>query len=52
MHWIVELMDVVAEQLIYIDESLFNEITGWRFRSWAPIDQKKRYHVSRRRNHA
>ena len=30
MRWIAELLDVVAEQLVYIDESIFNETTGWR----------------------
>ena len=52
MHWIAELLDVVAEQLVYVDESLFNETTGWRHRSWAPIGHEGRYHASRRRGHS
>ena len=36
---------------MYVDESLFNETTGWRFRSWAPIDHEKKYHADRRRSH-
>ena len=52
MHWIAELLNVVTKQLIYIDESLFNETTNWRLRNWAPIEQKKKYHANRRKNHA
>ena len=45
MHWIAELLDVVAEQLVHVDGSLFNETTDWRLRSWALIDHEGRYHA-------
>ena len=37
---------------MYVDESLFNETTGWRHRSWAPIGHEGRYHASRRRGYS
>lgn len=49
--WIAELLDIVAEQMVYIDESMFNETTGWRYRSRAPVGQEGRYHASRQRGH-
>ena len=49
MLWVAKLFDVTAEQLIYIDESMFNEATGWRHRAYAPVEQPGRYHASRRR---
>ena len=47
MHWIAELLDIVAEQMVYIDGSMFNETTGWQHRSWAPVGQEGQYHASR-----
>lgn len=41
-----------ADQLVFIDESLFNEATGWRYYAYAPVGQPGRYHVSRRRGHS
>jgi len=35
--WIADLLHVTAEQLVFIDETLFNESTGWRHRIYAPI---------------
>jgi transposase len=32
-----------ADQLVFIDESLFNEKTGWRTRGYAPIGSPLRY---------
>lgn len=51
MHWIAELLNVVAKQLMYVDKSLFNETTNWRLRNWAPIDHEKKYHVDRQKDH-
>ena len=49
MHFVAELLDVIADQLVYIDESLFNETIEWRHRAYAPIGQPGRYHANRRR---
>lgn len=40
---------MTAEQLVFIDETLFNETTGWRHRVYAPIGQDGRYHADPRR---
>ncbi len=45
IHW-------MAEQLVFIDESLFNETTGWRQYTYAPVGQPGRYYASRRRGHS
>jgi hypothetical protein len=43
-HWIVDLLDLTIEQLIFVNESMFNETTSWRLRVYASIDQSARYH--------
>jgi transposase len=35
-----------AEDIIFIDESIFNEKTGWRLKAWAPIGDPSRYRQS------
>jgi hypothetical protein len=35
-----------ADDLIFIDESLFNEKTGWRFKGYAPIREPVRYRAN------
>ena len=52
MHWVAELLDVTAEQLVYIDETLFNESTGWRHRAYAPVGRPGRYHADRTRGYS
>ena len=47
--WHADLLRVTAEQLVFIDESMFNESTGWRRYAWAPIGQAARYRGSRTR---
>ena len=47
--WIAELLHVTAEQLVFIDETLFNESPGWRHRVYALIGQDGRYHADPRR---
>lgn len=43
------MLDLVTEQLVFIDETAFNETTEWRLRAYAPIDQPARYHGDIRR---
>jgi hypothetical protein len=45
-HWIADLLNLTAEQLIFVDESLFNETTDWRLRAYTLIDQSARYRVN------
>ena len=39
----------VAEDLIFLDESIFNEKTGWRHHAYAPIGDEARYDADIRR---
>lgn len=48
-HWLADLLDLTAEQLVYIDETLFNQTTGWRQRAYSPIGTPARYHADRTR---
>jgi hypothetical protein len=41
-----------AEQMVFLDESMFNEITGWRLTIWALIGQPARYSRNINRGHA
>ena len=41
-----------AEQMVFLDESLFNKTTGWRLTAWAPIGQAGRYTGDRNRGHS
>ena len=41
--WIAGLLNLTAEQIVTVDESNFNETTGWRRRVYAPIGQDGRY---------
>lgn len=52
MALIAELLYKTAEQLVYINETLFNKTTGWRHRVYAPIDQEGRYHADMIRGRA
>jgi len=38
-----------SDDLIFLDESIFNEKTGWRYRGYAPIGHEARYSASVRR---
>ena len=33
----------VTEDLIFLDESIFNEKTGWRYHTYDPIEHDVRY---------
>lgn len=37
------MMDYTADQLVFLDESIFNERTGWRHRAYGPIGAENRY---------
>jgi transposase len=45
----VEMAGITAEQMVVLDETLFNESTGWRSMAWSPIGMPARYIGSRRR---
>lgn len=41
--WRNDMRNYVAEDLIFLDESIFNEKTGWRYRAYGPIGSERRY---------
>ena len=43
--WIASLLDVTAEQLIFIDEIMFNEAIRWRHTIYASTGEPERYHA-------
>lgn len=42
--WKADMLGLRAEQLVFIDKSLFNSTTGWRKKAWSAIGQPARYH--------
>ncbi len=51
LNWIVDLLQLMIEQLVFIDETLFNKTTKWRHQVYASIDESARYQVFRKREH-
>ena len=45
IQWFFDFLNVIAKQFVFIDESLFNEITNWRMRTYVFIDERIKYHV-------
>ena len=43
------MLDIDSSRLIFLDESIFNEKTGWRSRGYAPIGEEARYFGNIRR---
>jgi hypothetical protein len=41
--WQSFMLDVTAEQLVFLDESIFKQQTGWRLMAYGPIGQPARY---------
>ncbi len=51
LNWIVDLLQLMTEQLVFIDETLFNETMRWYHQVYASVDESARYQVSRTREH-
>ncbi len=51
LNWIADMLRLTVKQLVFMNESLFNEITGWRHQAYAPVDQSARYQAFRTREH-
>ena len=51
LNWIADMLRLTAEQPVFVNESLFNETTGWRHQAYAFVDQPARYQVFRTREH-
>ncbi len=52
LNWVADLLQLTAEQLVFVDETLFNETTGWRHQAYAPVGEPARYQASRKREHS
>ncbi len=52
LNWVADLLQLTAEQLVFVDETLFNETTGWRHQAYAPVGEPARYQASRKRGHS
>ncbi len=51
LNWVVDLLQLTAEQLVFVDETFFNETTRWRHQAYAPVGEPARYQASRKREH-
>lgn len=50
--YLSEMACIRAEQMVFLDESMFNETTGWRLTAWAPLGEAARYLGDLNRGHA
>jgi len=41
--WQAQMHDISAEQMVFIDESLFKQQTGWRLMAYGPIGSPAHY---------
>jgi len=41
--WKQEIQHIAAEDLVFLNEFIFNEMSGWRYRTYGPIGQDIRY---------
>ena len=46
LRWRQDISRFIAEQLVFLDESIFNEKSGWRHMAYAPIGDEARYQTS------
>jgi len=51
LNWVADLLRLTVEQLVFVDETLFNETTGWHHQAYASVDESARYQVFRTRGH-
>jgi hypothetical protein len=49
--YLANMAGILAHQMVFLDETIFNEVTGWRLMAWAPIGQDGRYSGDRMRGH-
>ncbi len=51
LNWIADMFRLTTEQLVFMNEFLFNEITDWHHQIYAFVDQSARYQVFKMRKH-
>ncbi len=49
LNWIVDLLQLMTEQLVFVDEILFNETTRWHHQVYTSIDESARYQVFKKK---
>lgn len=49
--YLANMAGILAHQMVFLDETIFNEMTGWRLMAWVPIGQDGRYSGDRTRGH-
>jgi Arginine repressor, DNA binding domain len=47
--WRQDMRRFTADNLVFLDESIFNKKTGWRHQGWGPIGEEIRYEADVRR---
>ncbi len=47
LNWIADLLQLTAEQLVFVDETLFNETKEWRHQVYAPVGEVARSRCDR-----
>ncbi len=51
LNWIANMLRLTIEQLVFVNESLFNEITDWHHQVYVLVDQSACYQVFRMKKH-
>ncbi len=51
LNWIADMLRLMTEQLVFVNEFLFNEITDWCYQVYASVDQSARYQVFKTKEH-
>ncbi len=51
LNWVIDLLQLTTEQLVFIDETFFNKITRWHHQVYTSIDESACYQVFKKRKH-
>ncbi len=51
LNWVTNMLRLIIKQLVFMNESLFDEITDWCHQVYASIDESAHYQVSRKKEH-
>jgi len=51
LNWVADMLRLMIEQLMFMNESLFNKITDWYHQVYVFVNQSARYQVFRTKEH-
>jgi len=51
LNWITDMLCLMIEQLMFMNESLFNEITDWCHQIYVFVDQSAHYQIFKMKKH-